>query len=339
MNKFDIRDITDHCYHDGTVNLFNQLYFSGSFPEEETEATGLVSFSFCFLLIKETDILGDIPDLKDAEILKYEIKECEEGYYVKICVRAEDAYCVEFHCMQIQSSLYSYDGMSYKNIYDNMNFSEALQYTTDEKFFEDGEKTKIADDLIIVHKGYCYGQYNSEGKCEMMHRFGKYSILKNDMEIYSFLNIDDQVNLKEPLILHSNGRRYIAFHVDLYGLSYIDPDTLEVYNYVPEGYQHDFRSIAGESFIITDIHYDRNTDLVAYGGCWWAAPSEVYIGYLNDPLCYNPHLIRIHEWLDPEWDEIMDIDFVRWDSENLVLNCDGKEVKVPIEKILKALNV
>ena len=104
MNKFDIRDITDHCYHDGTVNLFNQLYFSGSFPEEETEATGLVSFSFCFLLIKETDILGDIPDLKDAEILKYEIKECEEGYYVKICVRAEDAYCVEFHCMQIQLS-------------------------------------------------------------------------------------------------------------------------------------------------------------------------------------------------------------------------------------------
>ena len=35
----------------------------------------------------------------------------------------------------------------------------------------------------------------------------------------------------------------------------------------------------------------------------------------------------------------MDIDFVRWDSENLVLNCDGKEVKVPIEKLLKALNV
>ena len=172
-----------------------------------------------------------------------------------------------------------------------------------------------------------------------MHRFGKYSILKNDIEIYSFLNIDDQVNLKEPLILHSNGRRYIAFHVDLYGLSYIDPDTLEVYNYVPEGEQHDFRSAVGESFIITDIHYDRNTDLVAYGGCWWAAPSEVYIGYLNDPLCYDPHLIRIHEWLDPEWEEIDDIDFVGWDSENLVLNCDGKEVKVPIEKLLKALNV
>ena len=64
-----------------------------------------------------------------------------------------------------------------------------------------------------------------------------------------------------------------------------------------------------------------------------------YIGYLNDPLCYDPHLIRIHEWLDPEWEEIDDIDFVGWDSENLVLNCDGKEVKVPIEKLLKALNV
>ena len=27
MRKFDIRDITDHCYHDGTVNILTQTYF------------------------------------------------------------------------------------------------------------------------------------------------------------------------------------------------------------------------------------------------------------------------------------------------------------------------
>lgn len=27
MSKYDIRDITDHCYHDGTVNILTQTYF------------------------------------------------------------------------------------------------------------------------------------------------------------------------------------------------------------------------------------------------------------------------------------------------------------------------
>ena len=56
MSKFDIRDITDHCYHDGTVNILTQTYFSGSFPEEETVVTGLVSFSFSFAQINDTNI-------------------------------------------------------------------------------------------------------------------------------------------------------------------------------------------------------------------------------------------------------------------------------------------
>ena len=61
-------------------------------------------------------------------------------------------------------------------------------------------------------------------------------------------------------------------------ISYLDLDTLEVYNYIPEGYQHDCEILLGESFIITDIHYDRESGLIAYGGCYWAGPPNVMVG-------------------------------------------------------------
>ncbi|MBQ2802274.1 MAG: hypothetical protein IJF07_00030 [Lachnospiraceae bacterium] len=33
-------------------------------------------------------------------------------------------------------------------------------------------------------------------------------------------------------------------------------------------YDNDYESVCGESFIITDIHYDPVTNLIAYGGCF-----------------------------------------------------------------------
>ena len=190
---------------------------------------------------------------------------------------------------------------------------------------------------FFTNKEYVFKKYNTEGKLIAGHSFGKYQVLKNGLEIYSFLNDDDQVVLRNPLILHSNGRRYLAFHVGLYGISYLEPDSGEVYHYIPEGHTHDYRLPYGESFIITDIHYDEKSNLAAYGGCYWAGPSEVFVGDLQNPLQYDPHLVRIHELLDPEWEEIDDIDFVRWDADTLVVSCDGKEVSIKIDTLRKAL--
>lgn len=336
MNQFDMRDITEHCYHDGIVTSLNTQYFKGAFPEEETEASGLVSFCIYFQFEEVPDILKNLPDVTDAAILSFTVTPCENGYDVKLCILAKEFQAIAFQCRGMHCMFYRYEGMSYRNVYDEIDFSEISSYLTDE-WYEGEEQISIADDLNIVHKEYVFKKYNTEGKLIAGHSFGKYQVLKNGLEIYSFLNDDDQVVLRNPLILHSNGRRYLAFHVGLYGISYLEPDSGEVYHYIPEGHTHDYRLPYGESFIITDIHYDEKSNLAAYGGCYWAGPSEVFVGDLQNPLQYDPHLVRIHELLDPEWEEIDDIDFVRWDADTLVVSCDGKEVSIKIDTLRKAL--
>ncbi len=335
MKQFNMCDITEHCYHDGTVTRLNQHYFEGIFPEEETKATGLVTFRIYFQFEEVPDILKNLPDVKDADILSFTVTPCENGYDVKLCILAEEFQAIAFQCRNMQCNLYRYKGKSYRNIYNEIDFSEISDYFTDE-WYEGEEQISIADDLNMIHKKYIFKKYNAEGILITGHSFGKYQVLKNGIEIYSFVNDDDQVTLKNPLIYHSNGRRYLAFHVGLYGISYLEPDSGEVYNYIPEGCTHDYRLPYGESFIITDIHYDEKSDFVAYGGCYWAGPSEVFVGDLRNPLQYDPHLVRIHELLDPKWEEFDDIDFVRWEEETFVLNCDGKEISVPLDKLRKA---
>ncbi len=336
MNQFDMCDITQHCYHDGIVTRLNAYCFQGVFPEEESDATGLAAFCIYFQFEKVPDIFNHLPDVTDAAILSFEVMPCQQGYDVKLCILAEEFHAIIFQCTNLHCELYRYMGMSYRNIYDEIDFSDMLCYLTDE-FYQDEEQISVADDLIILHKEYCYQKYDDKGRLIAANNFGKYQVLKNGREIYSFLNDDDQVSLRNPLVLHSNGRRYLAFHVGLYGISYLDPDSGQVYHYVPEGYTHDVRSSHGESFIITEIYYDKNSDLIAYGGCYWAAPSEIFVGDFRNPLHYNPHLIRIHELLDPEWEKIDDIDFVRWDADALIVNCDGKEVSLSVSLLRKAL--
>lgn len=337
MGQFDMCDITEHRYHDGIVTRLNSHCFSGTFPEEETEATGLISFYYEFSFKEVPDVFERLPDVTGAKIISFKITPCKQGYDVKLCIEAEEIHAITFRCTNINCALYRYNGMSYRNVYDNIDFAKALRYISDEQWYKGEEQIRVADDLTIVHSVYLYEEHNPKGNFTISHAFGKYRVLKNGSEVYSFLNVDDQVTLKEPLILHSNGRRYLAFHVDLYGISYLDPDSGEAYNYVPEGYTHDYRSVCGESFIVTDIHYDRESDLIAYGGCYWAGSSEVFVGNLHEPLQYDPHLLRIHELLDPEWEEIEDIDFVRWDSTALVVNCDGKELSLPLDTLRKNL--
>ena len=111
-----------------------------------------------------------------------------------------------------------------------------------------------------------------------------------------------------------------------------------MYHYVPQGYDNDWGSFYGESFIITDIHYDANTDLIAYGGCYWAAPNDVMVGDFSQPLHFNPKLLNLHELIDPDYEEIDDVDFVRWEKDALVVQADlKKEVEIGLEKLRNPL--
>ena len=102
-------------------------------------------------------------------------------------------------------------------------------------------------------------------------------------------------------------------------------DTLEVFNYVPRGHDNSYGAPNGESFIVTKVLYDPASDLVAYEGCYWAGPSEVMVGKLDDPLNFDPHLISINKILDPENDECYDIDFAGWDGDGITVKVIGGE--------------
>ncbi len=50
------------------------------------------------------------------------------------------------------------------------------------------------------------------------------------------------------------------------------------------------------------------------------------VGDLTNPLDFNPKLISIHEIVDPEYEEMDDVDFYKWNEESLSVKLDGKEV-------------
>ena len=155
--------------------------------------------------------------------------------------------------------------------------------------------------------------------------------------LYEFTSIDEHHNPFQEWIHHSNGHRYYPFHISLYGISYLDIDTLEVFHYIPRGYDNDYGAPNGESFIITDIHYDPQSDLIAYGGCYWAGTSDVMVGVFRDPMQFDPHLCSVHEILDPEYEELDDVDFDKWDD-GLLVKADGKSAeKISVQTRLNAM--
>ncbi|MBO7473019.1 MAG: hypothetical protein J6U00_03290 [Ruminococcus sp.] len=332
MASTEIHDITDYNYSGSKLKYFCHNWISGYFPEPERERTGFCMFSLtfqCKYQSKHVQPVFENPTPNKPAILEeLTAEQCEDGVAVTLTVNGTT---FSFVCDVINSSLKRYEGKSYRNIYD-----ESIVPEISEEWFESEDSVTLADDLIMVRRHYCRKWFNAEGKMTGAHTYGKYRLLKNGAEVCSWVNVDDQAMPNGALIQHSNGRRYIGFHVDLYGISYVDPDSGEVYHYVPEGYSHDYRIECGESFIITNVHYDAASDLVAYGGCYWAGPDEVFAGDLRDPLHYDPHLVRLADIVEEmigEEDEVDDINFVRWEPDALIVKMNKQEYVIPKRKL------
>ena len=73
-----------------------------------------------------------------------------------------------------------------------------------------------------------------------------------------------------------------------------------------------------------EIHYDPQTNLAAYSGCYWAGSDDVMVGDLSDPLNFDPHLVSVDDILTPSGEpDYEDIFFVRFENGKLVVSCDG----------------
>lgn len=335
MDTTQIHDITDYHFAGSKVKYFCQNWISGYFPDAERERTGFCMFSFtfqCRYQSKNEQPVFKNPTPDEPVILEaLTAEQREDGIAVTLTVNGKT---FSFVCDSIHSSLKRYDGKSYKNIYAECCAPDSVEISED--WFAEEDSVTVADDLTMVRRHYCRKWFNAEGKLTGAHTYGKYRLLKNGEEVCAWVNVDDQAMSNGALIQHSSGHRYFGFHVDLYGISYVDPDSGAVYHYVPEGYSHDYRTQCGESFIITDVHYDAASDLVAYGGCYWAGPGEVFAGDLSNPLHYNPYLVRladvVEEMLDEEY-EGDDIDFVRWEPDALIVKMNNQEYVIPKTKI------
>ena len=80
-------------------------------------------------------------------------------------------------------------------------------------------------------------------------------------------------------IAHSNGRNYLLFRQDLYGYSVLDFTMGEIMQYLPRA------ALDGtETFIWTEVHYNPANDMLAVGGCYWAAPYSLQLADFSNPM-------------------------------------------------------
>ena len=115
---------------------------------------------------------------------------------------------------------------------------------------------------------------------------------------------------------------YIFYSEDLYGYSVYEIETKKVFNYFPLA----TFTQGIETFIGTDIHYNKNNNMFAVEGCYWACPCDVFLIKANSPMEMFNELLNIHKIIDPEYDKYDDIEFVEWENNNIKLKLDCKEI-------------
>ncbi len=322
-----------YYYNDGAAGL----NLSGDFNQEEINQTGLRHYKiyFCQLFDDVSDGIGN--DYENISLNDIDVTQEGDGYSVILEISDERKHRIQFRCKRIYCSLLRYLGLSYKNVYGTKAYERLFQRAQTVKkdaYLQEHKSYELPQEYSLEVKMYSDMEQKS-GKHMNAKRFLKHYILKHRQElVYEYDAIEGHHHPYTEFILHRNGHQYYPFHIDLYGISFLDLDTLETYHYVPQGYDNEYGGVCGESFIITDIHYDAATNFIAYGGCYWAAPCNVMVGDFSEPLQFNPKLVDIHEMLDPEYDQFDDVDFVRWEEDKLVVQIDSaREEKILIQDI------
>lgn len=274
-------------------------------------------------------------DLKSEYINGWKIADIKisEDKPYNINIAFDNGKKLEFSCKAIYLSLEKYKNKSYRNVY-----IEWLEYLKKVAYAESAEYF-MGEENIELSEGYSLNVklYTDSNEHAIKAELNICELTRNEEHIYSYRCTYNHPCFCKGFIYHSNGHRYLPFQLDLYGISYLDVDSKEVYNYIPEGYSHDIDIYCGESFIITDIHYDPRSNLIAYGGCYWAGPYEVMVGDFSDPMNYNPHLVSVNSIVDPDGEEGYDFDFSRFENDRLIVANEKREFSVDISVIFEKI--
>lgn len=310
FNKLDFSSSIITEFYDIGIDLwFNGDFVHGDIP--------YFSFTFKNCVQKRGEFIKE--RIIGARVTRFEITKAEDLYGVGVSF--DSGVTLEFFCKQIYRKLKLYKGMSYKNVYSEWQKNvDKVAYVECSGYFKEEENTELAEGYSLNVKTYADRDDNA-----VRAVLNVCQLTRNGEPVFSYRCTYDHPCVCKGLIRHSNGRLYLPFQVDLYGLSYLDLESGEVFHYIPEGCEHDIDQYCGESFIITDIHYDKESNLVAYGGCYWACPYDVMVGDLSEPLNYDPHLISVYDMLTSENGDGCEVDFSRFENGKLIVKNDDNE--------------
>lgn len=138
--------------------------------------------------------------------------------------------------------------------------------------------------------------------------------------IYTWRNIHDDGDFYK-LIEHSDRNEYLIFRIDLYGYSVLNLSTLQDFHYIPSGSFPE-----GETFIWTDVFYNRKNNMLAVSGCYWACPYETMLLDFSQPMKGPGELIRVQKCLAQSTASYDDIDFAAWRGTDLILHAYNTEI-------------
>ena len=222
---------------------------------------------------------------------------------------------------------------SYKNVYGTEKYNEFIEsqrYVIDDKFFHQTGIWELSDGFVVEYTIYDDTEQKEKGFSSTKAVGAKIILRNKKRKVYEYYCFNSYAYGFKDIIHHKNGHRYYPFHVDVYGISYLDVDTLEVYHYIPEGYKNNDSHICGVSFYIYDVHYDRESNLVAYYGSYLGMIYDVMVGDFSDPLNFNPHLVSLYDI----YNKYEEIDFKEWKDDKLYVTCYDEEESMVIEKSL-----
>ncbi len=214
------------------------------------------------------------------------------------------------------------DAGFYENMYGTDAYKQAAaesDYVETDAYLQETERYDLPDDYVLELRTYAdveevHPQFLRKNAARQVG-----TLTWQGEVIFQYRSRYDHARPFRQFIEHRNGHRYVPFHVDLYGIAFLELDTGRTYCYVPRGF-----AASGESFIITGIFYDPESNLIAYEGCYWAGTNDVMVGDFSDPLHFDPHLISMQELLDPEMETYEELDVVSWGRDGLTVGESGK---------------
>lgn len=197
------------------------------------------------------------------------------------------------------------------NCHENIYYTEAyrrhlaeLEYIFDGKYLKDTEERSLSEGFFLEYENYSDNKI-SAGILTLKDPCGQ--------EIFNTKAYDSRCIQVSELFTHSDGRKYLFYCEDLYGYSVLRLEGRKTMHYIPKGSCRKGQTV-GESFITVNFNYDPQTNIAAADGCFRAAPYDVAILDMSEPLREPDKITTLFPIINPEhdYDLIGEIEFKEW---------------------------